>query len=151
VESENKKHRLLTETELLSLWESSEPEIVDAEKRLSATAALVLDGAYEPGTLSRLVKEKLLNSATVRDAEGQAMFILVYGFNYAGWLTIEGTASCNPKSRLELVFEAVDALAAHYKAKSIQFVTRWKALFRAGDSHGFKPVGVLMFKNALPA
>ena len=147
----NKEHRLLTETELLSLWDSSEPEILDAEKHLSSAAAVILDGAYEPGTLSRLVKEKRLNSATVRDAGGQPMFVLVYGFNYAGWLTIEGTASLHPESRLDLVFEAVDTLAAHYKAKYIQFVTHWKALFRAAGSHGFKPAGVLMFKNALPA
>jgi len=146
----NKPRRLLTETELLSIVESSEEELSQAESKLGPIANQILDGIYEPGTFVRLIKSGAFEASTVH-VDKEPAFVMIYTRNALGWLTVEGVASLAKKASFKYVFDAGDALARHYGCKTIQFVTKLSSLYRYGLEQGYKSLGVIMCKDASPA
>jgi hypothetical protein len=145
-----KQHRLLTESEMFSITESTDDELLDADKRLGEMAAQILDGVYEPGIYLRLVKSGAFTASTV-SIEGEAKFVLIHTRNALGWLIVEGIASLR-RCPLETMFEATDALARHYRSKITQFVSRLSAMGRMAQAKGYEPAGIFWIKNnALPA
>jgi hypothetical protein len=143
----NKQRRLLTETELLTIVESNESELFRAEEQLGEIAGRVFDGIYEPGMFAQLVQEKKFEASTAVHA-GEPIFVMLHTRNALGWLTIEGVASLK-KSSMRFLVDAAEGIARHYGCPVIQFVTKLRALFRYGLEHHYKPVGVIMCKNAL--
>lgn len=143
-----KQHRLLQESDLFSIAESTEAELLKAGQVLDDTASRILDTIYQPGTFVELVRQKRFKSATI-ELKGEPAFVMIYTINGLGWLTVEGVASLK-KAPFKLVFEAGDALARHYGCSTIQFVTRLSSLFRFGLKQGYKSLGVIMCKNAPP-
>ena len=143
-----KQRRLLTETDLFTLLESTEAELLEGAQQLDKVATKILDTIYEPGTFADLVKQKRFKASTVL-VDDQPAFILVYTINALGWLTVEGAVALG-KAPLSHAFNAADALARHYHCKAIQFVTKLKALWSYGSNHGYKSLGIIMCKNAPP-
>lgn len=141
----NKQRRLLTETELFFIVESTEPELLAAEEKLGQMAAQIFDGIYEPGMFARLVKEGAFTGSTVA-VGGKPVLVLIHTRNALGWLTIEGVATLG-KSSVKMVFDAADAIARHLGAPVIQFVTRLRPLYRYGLDHDYKAAGVIMVKG----
>jgi len=135
---------MLTETELLSIVESSDPELLAAEEKLGAIAGQILDGIYEPGMFTQLVKSGAFQASTVL-VDQKPAFVLIHTRNGLGWLIVEGVAALGNAS-LKTLHDALDALARHYKAPTILFVTRLSSLFRYGSKHGYKSMGVIMAK-----
>lgn len=89
---ENKIHSPLTEADLLSIVESTEDELLKAAAVLEATSNAILDGVFEAGLFAQLLKEKKLSSSTIA-VQGERAFVLIHGFNAAGWLVIEGAGA----------------------------------------------------------
>lgn len=137
---------MLTETDLLSIVESSEAELLAAEEKLGAIAGQILDGIYEPGMFTKLIKSGAMEASTVLVDEEPA-FVMVYTRNALGWLTVEGVASLK-KASLQFAFDAAKAIARHYGCGAIQFLTRLSSMFRFGLEQGYKPMGVIMWKEA---
>jgi hypothetical protein len=144
-----KQRRLIAESQVFSLLESSEEELLAGGKILDEMAARILDTIYTKGTFLDLVKQKRFKASTIT-LGGEPAFVMVYTINALGWLTIEGVASLK-KSPFKLVFDAGDLLARHYGCNNIQFVTKLASLYRFGLARGYKTVGVIMCKNAPPA
>ena len=140
-----KHRRMLTQTDLLSILESDAAELALAESKLGEVAGQILDGLYEPGMFTRLVKSGALEASTVNVGEEPA-FVMLYTRNLIGWLTVEGVAGLG-RAPLARLFEAGDALARHYQCQVIQYVTRLGALFRFGCGAGFQPLGVIMARK----
>jgi hypothetical protein len=141
----NKNRRLLTETELLQLFESSETELSVAEEKLGELAGQIFDGIYEPLSFARMVKEGKFEASTAV-VDGEPVFVLIHTRNALGWLNVEGIASLK-KSSLRLAFSAAEAIARHYGCPAVQFVTKLRALFNYGRQHDYKSVGVIMCKG----
>ncbi|MGD0744138.1 MAG: hypothetical protein ABSA45_03190 [Verrucomicrobiota bacterium] len=142
----DKQRRLITETETLSLLESTGPELQAADEILVPVGGVLLDGLLQAGTFVKLVKHDQLKSATLA-IEGEPACVLFYSTNGLGWLTIEGAAALKP-SPLKTIFRGVDALAKHLSAPVVVLVTRFAALMRAATSAGYKPGGVILMKGA---
>ena len=102
-----KHRRMLTQTDLLSILESDAAEMALAEARLGEIAGQILDGLYEPGMFTRLVKSGALEASTVNVGEEPA-FVMLYTRNLIGWLTVEGVAGLG-RAPLARLFEAGDA------------------------------------------
>jgi hypothetical protein len=93
--------RVLTQSDMLSILESTEEELLQAAATLDHTSSETLDGAFDAGIFDRLVKEKKLTASTIA-VNDQPAFVLIHGFNAAGWLVIEGavTISRQPIAKL---------------------------------------------------
>jgi hypothetical protein len=140
----DKKRRLITETQLFSILESNEDELLQAEAELGTIAGKILDGIYEPGMFARLVKAGAFQASTI-NVDDKPAFVMVHSRNALGWLIVEGVAALG-KDSLQFVFDAGDALAKHFAAPTILWVTRLASLFRFGSRQGYKPMGVIMCK-----
>jgi len=143
----NKPRRLLTETELLSIVESSKEELTLAEEKLGELAGEILDGIYEPGTLKKLVESGAFGAATI-NVDQKPAFVMIYTRNALGWFTVEGVASL-ATTNLRHIFDAGDALAKKFNCGALQFVTRLSSLYKYALEHNYKPLGVILCKNAL--
>lgn len=141
----DKKRRLITETQLFAILESNDSELQQAEAELGAIAGKILDGIYEPGMFTRLVKAGAFQASTVQVNDAPA-FVMIYSRNAIGWLIVEGVAALG-KSSFKFVFDAGDALARHFAAPTIMWVTRLASLYRYGSSQGYKPLGLIMCKH----
>ena len=71
--SATKKRQVLTETDLLSIVESTEAELAEASQKLINVATDALDGTFDASTLERLVKTKAYQASTIC-FEGQPAF-----------------------------------------------------------------------------
>lgn len=146
-----KTPRFLTESEMFSILESTDVELQAVQPKLDELAGKVFaGGTFEPGTYARLVKEGVFSSATVRDPDGDPQFILIFSRSSLNWFYVEAVASIK-RSSLKQIFSAVDQLASHYKCQVIQCATKLAGMFRFSLSQGYKPAGVIIVKNALPA
>jgi len=143
-----KQHRLLTDSQLLSILESTEEELSAAEARLGELAGQIFDGLYEPGLYTRLVKSGAFTASTVC-IEEDPKFVLIHSKTPLGWLTVEGIASLK-RCPMETIFDAVDELASQLDCSTIQFVTKLSALQRFAQGRGYQTTGVILHKNALP-
>jgi hypothetical protein len=139
---ENKIHRPLTDSELLTIVESTEEELSKACTTLDATSHGILDGVFEPGVFARLLAEKKLSRSTIKIGEERA-FVLIHGFNAAGWLVIEGAIALGRRPIKDLL-DGSYALARHFGAPKIVFITKLKALYQYVIDHNFKTVGVML-------
>lgn len=140
-----KKRRILTETELLSILESTESELAYADKELGIIASQVVDGMYTPGMYSELVNRGCFTASTI-NVEGKPAFILIHCFNDLGWLMVEGAVTLGNHS-LEFLFDGGEALARHFKAPMVVFVTKLKALHRYASAQGYEAMGVILCKK----
>lgn len=137
-----KTHSLIQEADLLAIVESTEEELSKATATLDANSAITLDGAFEAGIFARLLEGKKLSSSTITVA-GERAFVLIHGFNAAGWLVIEGAVTLGQRPIKDLL-EGSYALARHLKAPRIVIVTKLKALYQYASDHNFKTVGVML-------
>jgi hypothetical protein len=141
----NQKPRLLTETEMLSIFESTDDELSAAEEKLGELAGQILDGIYEPGMFRRLVKAGVFTGSTVK-VKDEPVFVLIHSRNALGWVIVEGVVAVR-RGSLKLLFEAGDVLARHYEAPNILFVTRLKGLFNYARAHNFQVMGAILVKE----
>jgi hypothetical protein len=141
----NKSHRFLTETETLAIFETTDAELSAAEGKFEDIVERVFDGAMEPGALAQLVRDKKLTASTVRIGE-QPAFVLIHTRNSLGWLIIEGAASIG-RAPLKVLFDGGEALARHFGAPVVLFVTKLRALYRYGRQRDYNPVGVILCKG----
>jgi hypothetical protein len=139
---ENKTHSPLTEADMLSIVESTEDELLKAAAVLDATSNAILDGVFEAGLFAQLLKEKKLSSSTIK-VQGERAFVLIHGFNAAGWLVIEGAVALGRRPIKDLL-EGSYALARHLKAPRIVFITKLKTLYQYVLDHNFKSIGVML-------
>lgn len=144
-----KEHRLLSDSEVLSITECTEDQLQIVERELGAIAAKVSDGLYEAGTYYRLVKEGKLTGSVI-NLDGERAVVVVHSLNALGYLIVDGVVALN-RCPLQAIFENVEFLARHYKSRVIIFVTKLKAIARMATSRGYTPAGILFLKNALPA
>ena len=145
-----KPHRLLTESEMFSITESTDDELLDADKLLGEMAARIFDGIYEPGVFVRLVKAGALTASTV-SIEDEPRFVIIHTRNALGWLIVEGIATLK-RCKLATMFDAADALAKNYGSKVTGFVSRLVAMGHVAQARGYQPTGIFWMKqNALPA
>jgi hypothetical protein len=140
-----KKRRLLTETEMLSIVESTEAELLRADEQLGAIATQVVDGMYTPGMFNDLVKRGCFTASTI-NVHGEPAFILIHCRNDLGWLMVEGAVALG-KHSLEFLFDGGETLARHFNAPVVVFVTRLKALYRYATEQGYQSLGVILFKK----
>lgn len=138
------KRQALTETDLLSIVESTEAELLEACKQLRKTSDQFLDGAFSAGEFDKLVKSGTHKASTIL-VEDKPAYILIHAPNAVGWLMVDG-AVCIGKASLDHLFEGGYALARHFKAPRIVFVTKLKALYQYAIDHDFTSVGVVLSK-----
>lgn len=136
----------MTDSQMLSIIESTDEELSAAETQLGELAGDVFDGLYEPGLYSRLVRAGNFQASTVR-VEGEPKFVLIHTRTPLGWLTVEGVAALRPCS-VKLIYDAVDALARKLDCKVIQVVTKLSGMFRMALRSGYHTTGIILFKNA---
>ena len=74
--TENKKRKVLTETDLLSIVESTEAELLKADSELAITASQNLDGVFDAGIFDQLVKAKKYQASTIMRQGRSAYFCL---------------------------------------------------------------------------
>jgi hypothetical protein len=144
----NKQRRILTETELLSIVESTEAELAHADKELGTIAGQVVDGMYTVGMFSELVNRGCFTASTisVKGEPDKPAFILIHCRNDLGWLMVEGAVTLGNHS-LEFLFDGGEALARHYGAPMVVFVTKIKALYRYASNQGYQTLGVILMKK----
>lgn len=135
--------QILTETDLLSIVESTEAELLKAAKVLDATSRNILDGAFEPGAFDQLIKAGTLQASTVLDKEGQPAYVMIHSRNPLGWLMVEGAVKVGTAG-LEYLFEGGYAIGRHLGASHVQFVTKLKGLYEYARAHDFIALGVLV-------
>ena len=141
----NKKRRILTETELLSIVESNEAELAHADKELGVIASQVVDGMYTVGMFSELVNRGCFTASTI-NVKGEPAFILIHCRNDLGWLMVEGAVTLGNHS-LEFLFDGGEALGRHLGAPMVVFVTKIKALYRYARAQGYQTLGVILMKK----
>ncbi len=135
---------------MFSICESTENEVLAADRLLGEMAAQLFDGIYSSGVFARLVKSGALTASTVKVKE-EPQFVILHSRNALGWLIVEGIATLQ-RSKLASMFEAADALAKHYGSQVTAFVSRLAAMGRAAENSGYKSAGIFWMKNnALPA
>jgi hypothetical protein len=139
------KRTILTETDLLSIVESTEAELLKAAAELDAISHKVLDGVFDAGAFDQLVKSGVLQASTVM-VKDEPAYVIIHCRNPLGWLMVEGAVKIG-KAPLDHLFEAGYALARHLGASHVQFVTRLTALYRYAMDHDFKSLGVLLCKE----
>lgn len=137
---------ILTETEMLSIVESTESELLKAARTLDATSRNVLDGVFDPGAFDQLVKAGTLQASTVLDKEGDPAFVIIHTRNPIGWLMVEGAVKIG-KGPLDLLFEGGYAIGRHLGASHVQFVTKLTALYQYAIDHDFKSLGVILCRE----
>lgn len=144
-----KQHRLLSDSEVLSITECTDDQLEIVEKELGAIAAKVSDGLYEPGTYLRLVKEGKLTGSVI-NLDDKPGVVVVHSLNALNYLIVDGVVALK-RCPIQTIFDSVEVLARSYKSQMIIFVTKLKAIARMAKSRGYKPAGILFLKNALPA
>ncbi|HXC34264.1 MAG TPA: hypothetical protein VNV43_00200 [Candidatus Acidoferrales bacterium] len=140
-----KKRRILTETQMLSIVESTEAELLHADEQLGAIAHQVVDGMYTAGMFSDLVKRGCFTASTI-NVHGKPAFILIHCRNDLGWLMVEGAVALGNHS-LEFLFDGGETLARHFNAPIVVFVTKLTALYRYATAQGYQTMGVILFKK----
>lgn len=140
---QNKRH-VLTETDLLSIVESTEAELQEACRQLRDTSDKFLDGAFSAGEFDRLVKAGTHKASTILVKDKPA-YVVIHAPNAVGWLMVDGAVRIG-KASLDHLFEGGYALARHLRAPQIVFVTKLKSLFQYARDHDFTAVGVVLSK-----
>ena len=140
------KRTVLTETDLLSIVESTEAELLKAANALDATSKNILDGAFDPGAFDKLVKAGTLKASTVLDQDKEPAYVIIHTLNPLGWLMVEGAVKIGEGS-LDTLFEGGYALARHLGSSHVQFVTKLRALYEYAREHEFKSLGVILCRE----
>lgn len=141
----NKTQNVLTDKDLVSIVKATEEELAVADRRLTQTSQKILDGLFDAGTFSRLVKEGVYQCSTIK-VKDQAAYILIHTRSTLGWLIIEGAVSIGGMP-LRHLFEGAEALACHLNAPKILFVTKLKGLYEYAKKTGWICMGVIMAKK----
>jgi hypothetical protein len=146
MDAETKSRKLLTETDMLSIVESTEAELLYADKQLAATAAQIMDGTFSPGQFTDLVKRGCLTASTIQ-VNSVPAFVVVHAVNGLGWLIVEGAAHLATKTPASMgdLANGCYAIARHFGAPYIIFVTKLKSLYRyALEEQDFNSLGVIL-------
>ncbi|MGH7224596.1 MAG: hypothetical protein ACRELF_15335 [Gemmataceae bacterium] len=142
---QRRQRRMLTESELLSIVESTDTELLRADAQLAAIGRQVVDGIFPPSMFLELVKGGSYTASTVQ-VEGKPAFVLVHCRNELGWLLIEGAVALGNHS-LEFLFDGAEALARHFGAPVVAFTTKLTALYRYATAQGYESIGVIVCKK----
>ena len=140
----NKTRKPLTESDLFSIVESTEAELLDASKQLAETSDKILDGAFNAISFNELIKGGSHQASTVL-VDGKPAFVIIHARNAVGWLMVDGAVKIGD-APLEHLFEGGYAIAKHFKCPQIVFVTKLKSLFRYAVNHDFNCLGVMLCK-----
>ncbi|MGH8022219.1 MAG: hypothetical protein ACRED1_01455 [Limisphaerales bacterium] len=140
-----KKRRVLTETEMLSIVESTEAELLHADEQLGIIGRQIVDGLFTPGMFNDMVKRGSHTASTI-NVEGKPAFIIIHCRNELGWLFVDGAISLGNHS-LEFLFDGGEAVARHFGAPAVLFVTKLKALYRYATEQGYQSAGVVLAKK----
>jgi hypothetical protein len=151
METLHKKHRLVADSELFSIFESTPEEVAAAEDHIGDLARTIFDGIYQPDTYKQLVQQRrLVASTVVLRGELKPAFVLFHTITPLGWLTIEGAAALKPSS-IPLMYDTVDRLAEFYGCPVTQVITKLAGMLRVAKRRGYKTTGVILHKkNVLP-
>ena len=140
-----KQRRFLVDFDLCRIVESTEGEVLAAQAKLEILADVQLNGLLEADTFHHLVQAKKLTASTVFYRDKLA-FVIIHGFNSAGYLVVEGLASLG-RQPLHIAFEATEIIRKHYHCKAVIFITLLKGLYEYAIKQGYKPMGVTMIKQ----